>query len=498
MKKLKVFISSVQSEFAGERQMLFRYLMQDALLGLFFEPFIFENVPASEHIPSRTYLDKVAKCDIYIGLFGKEYGNEDENGVSPTEHEFNQATHSNKTRLIFLSNHENTDRHSKEVALVKRAEQEVVRKMFSGETELKTAVYSSLVRYLEEKEYIRTGPFDASVCVTAGFSDIDPDKVVRFTTIAKAKRGFPLHPESPINDILTHLNLLNSDRISNAALLLFGKKPQNFFISSEIKCAQFHGIEIVKPIPSYQVYKGDVFQLVDQAVDFVLSRINVKIGTREKGVDVPVEYEIPQAVVAEAIVNAIAHRDYTSHGSVQVMLFKDRLEIWNPGQLPPNLTLLNLRTPHGSFPANPLLAEPMYLTGYIERLGTGTRDMIRLCNEKGLKEPDFKQEDVFKAIIWRNVEVTEEATGQVTGEPTGEVKEEIKRVILVIDGEVKRSEIQDALELKHQEYFRDNYLIPSINSGFVEMTYPDTPNHPKQRYRLTAKGNEIKKLIGKR
>ena len=225
--------------------------------------------------------------------------------------------------------------------------------------------------------------------------------------------------------------------------------------------------------------------MVDQAVDFVLSRINVETGTRNKGVEVPTEYEIPQAVVAEAVVNAIAHRDYTSNGRVQVMLFKDRLEIWNPGQLPPNLTFLKLRTSHGSFPANPLLAEPMYLAGYIERLGTGTRDMIRLCNEKGLKEPDFKQEDVFKAIVWR------------TGQATGEVAGEVRKMIFVLNGEMKRSEIQQILQLKHDVFFRTQDIIPALNSGFIEMKYPDIPNHPKQRYRLTEKGKTMKKKIEK-
>jgi predicted HTH transcriptional regulator len=69
-------------------------------------------------------------------------------------------------------------------------------------------------------------------------------------------------------------------------MLLFGKQPQRFIISSEVRCVQFHGNEIVKPIPAYQVYKGDVFQLVNQAADFILSRINVfeiglKYGTLE-------------------------------------------------------------------------------------------------------------------------------------------------------------------------------------------------------------------------
>lgn len=132
-----------------------------------------------------------------------------------------------------------------------------------------------------------------------------------------------------------HLNLLDTGRPVNAAVLLFARLPQRFLISSAVKCAHFHGTEVAKPIPSYQVYKGTAFEPVDQAVDFVLSKINLAVGTRTEGTQVPVTYEIPPEVVREAIVNAVAHRDYTSNGSVQVMRFADRLEIWNPGTLPP-------------------------------------------------------------------------------------------------------------------------------------------------------------------
>ena len=100
-------------------------------------------------------------------------------------------------------------------------------------------------------------------------------------------------------------------------------------------------------------------------------------------------HEIPPAVVREAIVNAVAHRDRTSNGSVQVMLFSEWLEVWNPGTLPPSLTLEKLRHPHGSVPGNPLLAEPLYLTQYIERMGTGTGDMIKRCRDAGLTGPEF-------------------------------------------------------------------------------------------------------------
>jgi hypothetical protein len=150
--------------------------------------------------------------------------------------------------------------------------------------------------------------------------------------------------------------------------------------------------EVRKPIPSYQAYKGTVFELVDQALDFVMSKIARRVGTRAAGPATPVECELPREVVAEAIVNAVAHRDCASNASVQVMLFADRLEVWNPGELPPPLTVERLRRPHPSIPHNPLIAEPLFLAGYIEKAGTGTLDMIARLREAGLAEPEFRQD----------------------------------------------------------------------------------------------------------
>jgi len=407
MGKIKIFISSVQTEFAKERQELFDYLIQDALLGLFFHPFIFENISASNQSPKDTYLEEVNKCDIYLGLFGKDYGYKDVNGVSPTEKEYDLATKENKFRLIFISKYKIEEIDSKELTLIRKVEKEVIRKKFTSINELKTNLYSSLISYLEENEYIHTSPFDTTINKDANFDDIDNDKVIEWVEIARTKRGFPLTAQKPIKDIFIQLNLIKNNKLTNASLLLFGKEPQKFFINSEVKCAQFHGIKIEKPIPSYQVYKGDVFSLINKTVNFVLSRIDISTGTRNKSNQVDIEYEIPREVIAEAVVNAIVHRDYTSNGSVQIMLFKDRLEIWNPGRLPSNLTIANLREPHSSSPKNLLLADPMYLAGYIERLGTGTNDMITRCNDIGLREIQFVQGDVFKTIIWRNTKQIE-------------------------------------------------------------------------------------------
>ena len=377
------------------------YLHGDPLMRRFFEPFLFEDVPASDRQPGELYLGEVENCDLYVGLFGNDYGNEDEEGIAPTEREFLHATALGKHRLIFVKGADDGRRHPKMQTLINKAQAGLIRKRFNSAEDLVSGLYAALVEYLETKELIRWGPFDAAPCSDAKLDDLDFDRMTGFIRRARGARQLPLDEDTAPEALLKHLDLFNKGRLTNAAILLFGKAPQRFLLSSEIKCAHFHGTEVAKPIPSYQVYKGTVFDLVDQAADFVLSKINRWIGTRAESVQAPRIYEIPEEVITEAIVNAVVHRDYTDNGSVQVMLFADRLEVWNPGRLPPPLTLEELRVPHRSVPGNPLLANAMYLAEYIERMGTGTLDMIRRCTDAGLSEPEFEVTGSFVTRIWR-------------------------------------------------------------------------------------------------
>ena len=344
------------------------------------------------------------KCDIYLGIFGNEYGNIDAEGIFPTEREYDFASQLCKTRLIFIKNNLTTNRDEREKALIIKAENEVVRKSFQDINSLRTAVYASLIHYLEYKEIIRIFPFDASKDTNATLNDLDEDKIRDFIYVARRKRNFPLQVDTLPEKLLTHLDLIDDDgRIKNAAILLFGKKPQKYFITSEVKCMQFFGNKVEKPLPGYQIYKGDVFELVDQATSFVMSRLNNWTGTRSENgnASIPTRPELPIDAVKEAIVNAVCHRDYRSNGSVQVMLFRNRLEIWNPGILPFELTIQKLYEDHKSIPSNPLLAEPMYYKGYIEKAGTGTEDIVEKCLSYGLQKPNFQQDEDFRVVIYR-------------------------------------------------------------------------------------------------
>ena len=155
-----------------------------------------------------------------------------------------------------------------------------------------------------------------------------------------------------------------------------------------------------------------MFEVVDQAVAFVMSHIDARVGERTQSAQVDVAYELPVQAVTESIVNACVHRDYLSTGSVQVMLFKDRLEVWNPGRLPKGMTVEKLAGEHASLPVNPLLANLVYLAGYIEQVGTGTNDVIDRCVELGLRRPEFRQDEDFIVVMWRK-----EVAGTVQSDP---------------------------------------------------------------------------------
>ncbi|HVT84292.1 MAG TPA: DUF4062 domain-containing protein [Chitinophagaceae bacterium] len=426
MPKFKVFISSVQKEFVVERETLFQHFKTDALLSQFFEPAIFERLPAASQAPNKVYIDEVGQSQIYLGLLGADYGYEDANGVSPTELEYNHATNLQLERWIFIKGGSELKRHDKESAFIGKVGEEVSRKRFNTTEELKQEVSKACVAFLRYKGLIAFTPFDASLHATASINDIDGEKIQAFIRTARIKRGFPLREGSTTEQVLAHLNMLKEGQLTNSALLVFGKRPQQFFPTAIVKCAHFHGTEVAKPIPDHRVFQGDVFEQVDQGVDFVLSKINVSVGTRNKTVQAPIQYEIPRAAVTEAIVNAVAHRDYTSNGSVQVMLFADRLEVSNPGRLTPELDLTKLRVPHGSYPTNPLLAECMFQTAYIERYGTGTLEIIRLAEEAHLNDPDFNIDEGFKVVLWRPSAAAGQApgkyrasTGQVPGKSGG-------------------------------------------------------------------------------
>lgn len=386
-----IFISSVQKELAEERRAIKAFVEGDALLRRYFTAFLFEDLPAADRRADEVYLDEVDRCAIYVGLFGNEYGYEDKDGASPTEREFDRATLRGKPRLVFVKGADDKARHPKMRALVRKAGEQLIRRRFATPAELTNALYASLVDYLEDRGVIQNRPFDERPCGDATLDDIDVAAIGSFVRRARFERQFPLPEGTAMADVLAHLNLIQDGQPTHAAILLFSRDPQRFIPCAEVRCMHFHGTDIQRPVPFYRVFKGNLFEQVDQAENFVLSVVNRSVGTRGVNAQAPVTFEIPASVVREAIVNAVAHRDYASAAAVQVSVFADRVEVSNPGELPAPLTPERLREPHNSIARNARVCDVLFLTRYIEKYGTGTLMMIRDSLAHALPEPEFRQ-----------------------------------------------------------------------------------------------------------
>lgn len=167
--------------------------------------------------------------------------------------------------------------------------------------------------------------------------------------------------------------------------------------------------------------------------------------------------------------------------------------MWNPGELPPGLTIEGLRRPHASIPRNPLICEPAFLAHYAEKAGSGILDMIKLCKAAGVPAPAFRQDGgQFVQTLWRakkSLEAIESFDqGILTQSPT-QSPNPVNSVILVLkQGERSSGELRQALGIKHRPTFRKNYLHPALKAGLIEITLPDKPNSRLQKYRLTKKG----------
>jgi hypothetical protein len=199
----------VQKEFAEERRLLAEYIRHDPLLGLFFSVFLFEESPAVDVSAAKLYLPEVESSDIYLGIIGAEYGNVDNEGISPTEREYDAATKFGRERLVFLRR--GVARDVRLEKFVQKIQTDVVRKSFTTEEELKGAVYAALVRSLEKRGFIRTTPFDLAFDTGCTLSDIDDNKVDDYLRRARSAKKVTIPDDADAKWILEKLEAISPD-----------------------------------------------------------------------------------------------------------------------------------------------------------------------------------------------------------------------------------------------------------------------------------------------
>ena len=233
--------------------------------------------------------------------------------------------------------------------------------------------------------------WDKQILPDLTIADINENDVLSFVKLSNEERNSDIGSLRDTKSHLEKLNLIQNEKLTNAALLLFGKHPQKYFPRSIIKCAKFAGSEPVDFLDIQEI-SGTIIGQVPDVLNFIRKHINVSVDISGKAQRDEI-WDYPKEALREAVINAICHRNYEDTGNVQIRIFDDKIEIWNPGTLPAGITIQSLMEHHRSLPRNELIARCFYLIKFIEQWGTGTNRILSFCRSAGLKDPKFEVKD---------------------------------------------------------------------------------------------------------
>lgn len=195
--------------------------------------------------------------------------------------------------------------------------------------------------------------------------------------------------EDVLNDsnehLIENLQLKENEYLKRAAILLFHSNPEKFVAGAYIKIGFFETDDDLK----YQnEVHGNLFEQIETTMDLLFTKY-IKAIISYEGINRVEKFEYPKDAVREALLNAIAHKDYSGGTPIQISVYSNKIIFWNEGQLPENWTAKTLTEKHASRPYNPDIANALFRSGYIESWGRGTIKIINECKKSGIPEPVF-------------------------------------------------------------------------------------------------------------
>lgn len=183
--------------------------------------------------------------------------------------------------------------------------------------------------------------------------------------------------------LLENLNLVENGLLKRAAILLFHPNPERFVTGAFIKIGFFR---TDSDLLFQDDIHGNLFDQVERTMELLLTKYT-KALISYKGLSRIETYEYPEKALREALLNAVAHKDYAGCTPIQISVYNDKIMFWNMGQLPENWTIDMLQKKHSSVPYNPDIANAFFRSGYVEAWGRGIEKINENCTEAGLPLP---------------------------------------------------------------------------------------------------------------
>ena len=192
-------------------------------------------------------------------------------------------------------------------------------------------------------------------------------------------------------DFLNQTGLIVKDKITNAALLLFGNSERAEFPYAKIRIARLKG---ETTIVADHIIQGNLTNQIQESERVIKTLLNKRYNITSESFKREEVWEYPLEAIREALLNALVHRSYHIKNSIiEVKIYNDHILFSNPGKLPDGISLNQLKRAHPSIRRNPLIAEALFRAGYIEQFGTGTLRMKETLKAAGHPEPEFSEEE---------------------------------------------------------------------------------------------------------
>lgn len=286
--------------------------------------------------------------------------------------------------------------------------------------------------------------------------------------------------------ILGKLHLLTDGVPNNAAAVLFSTNIYAY-PQFKLRLARFVGNNKNEFIDNIRA-EGNIFDLLDAGMSFFFKHLSQNgkiVGFERKE-----QLEIPAEALREALINAICHRQYEKYNlTIGISIYDDRVEIENPGRLPQQLTVESIREPHISYPYNPIIAEVLFKTTFLENWGSGVGRIIDKCKECNLQEPEWSVNGGFVTVTFkRPINDTNEPIND-TNEPTNDTNGPINDTNELIND--TNEPINKKQQLIMQLIISDPYITQNAISQELGLSIITIKRHMKE-----MKDKQIIKYVG--
>ena len=244
--------------------------------------------------------------------------------------------------------------------------------------------------------------WESQIVEGAPLSEIDNKAIEYFVRRGiESGRLSPTAKDDSIEKVLTNLKLMTGDgQLTMAALMLFGKDPQQYCLNARYKIGRFG--KTTGELMNQDIVDGNLIQMADRVMAILSDKYLIR-PIHYEGMQRFEPLEIPERALRELIYNSIIHKSYDGP-DIQMKVFNDYITLWNYGRLPEGITADNMLSPHSSMPRNKLIANVFYLAGFVEAWGRGFEIVADAFKREGLEAPTFKEEfGGFTATIKREL-----------------------------------------------------------------------------------------------